>query len=402
MNETETSSLSAPFSANEGPALADWWDGMLWHRILRAPVLGLRPGRLGLGFFFAVLLLLLLSLGLRVDAWLVPGGAALPWQKPPPAAGFAGWLWELFVALPLAWVRGWPVTTLLAGPLLVVLGAVLLGAISRISAEEFSRGRQMSWQQGLTFSARLWRSSVGAYIGPIVLVWILAGILAALGWVLMSWPVVNIVGGLLFGLFLLGALLAVVVAVAFILGEAMLIPAVVCEGADAIDAVQRAYAYVLARPVRLIIYLLLGLVAVVVVVGIVAAVAWWTIGFAAQASGALARPAGWNMVWWGSFDRPPAGMDEPGGIYAVGAALIRIWVLVPILLVIASFFSCSMAAATVVYLAMRRVCDGQDVGELWMPGAVEATMAEVMRGRAQAGPATAEGEIANLREADDR
>ena len=37
-----------------------------------------------------------------------------------------------------------------------------------------------------------------------------------------------------------------------------------------------------------------------------------------------------------------------------------------------------------VYLAMRRVCDGQDVAELWIPGAIEANMAAAMSGRARA------------------
>lgn len=369
----------------------NWWDGMLWHRVLRAPVLGLRPGRLGLAFFFALFLLLLLSVGRAVDQQLVPGGVLMPWSDPAWPEPSASSLWQIFVSTPGAWVRGWPVTTVVMGPLLIILGAVLLGAISRITAEEFSRGRQMAWHEGLAFSARLWRSTVGAYIAPLVLIWAIALIFAILGWIFLNWPVLNIIGALLYGLFLLGALVAVIVAVAFVLGEAMLIPAVVCEGADAIDAVQRAYAYVLARPLRLIVYLLLGVVGVAVVVAVLAVLAWWTIGFAAHATGAWVRPPAWSMVWWGSFgDAPPpstvdlAEGQRPGGSFGVGAAFIQIWVLVPLLLVIASLFSASMATATVIYLAMRRICDGQDVGELWTPGVVEERMAEVMSSRAEA------------------
>jgi hypothetical protein len=383
--EHGNTALQPPLSpAQPAPrVLSDWWEGLLWPRVLRSAVLGLRPGRLGLAFFFTVALLLVLSIGRSLDAQLVPGGAVLPWHEAGRPQGFAHQLWHLFVALPWAWLRGWPITTLIAGPLLLVLGAVLLGAISRMTAEEFAHGRQVPWHQGLAFSARLWRSTTGAYVGPIVVVWLLALLLAAGGAVLFSIPVLNIIGGVLFGLFLLVALAAVIVAVAFVLGEALLVPAVVCDGSDAIDAVQRAYAYVLARPLRLIAYLLLGLLGVTVVVAVIGVLVWWTIAFAAHAAGAWARPAGWNTLWWASFDEPPPGTaaEQPTGTFAVAGAFIRIWVLVPILLVAAAFFSTSMAAATVVYLAIRRVCDGQDVAELWTPGAIEATMAEVMSAR---------------------
>jgi hypothetical protein len=33
---------------------------------------------------------------------------------------------------------------------------------------------------------------------------------------------------------------------------------------------------------------------------------------------------------------------------------------------------------------MRRVCDGQDVGEIWMPGMIEGTMAMTMESRVKA------------------
>jgi len=38
----------------------------------------------------------------------------------------------------------------------------------------------------------------------------------------------------------------------------------------------------------------------------------------------------------------------------------------------------------VVYLAIRRVCDGQDTAEIWMPGMMEGVMTESLRGRAAA------------------
>jgi hypothetical protein len=377
--------IPAPGAA--GPGFGDWWDSMLWHRVLRSPVLGLRPGRIGLSFFFVVGVLLLLMLGHAVDRQLVTDPRPVPQPAPGEDDPFA--LFRLFVLTPVMWLRGWPVTTLIVGPVAFLLGAVLLGAVSRISAEEFSRARFVPWNEGLAFSARLWGSVAGAIVGPVVLIWFVALKLTVLGWALLNWPGLNVIGGLFYGLFMLGALIAVIVGVAYLLGWWMLIPAAVCDGADAIDSVQRAYAYVLARPVRLLIYLVLGIAAVLVVTAFLWVIATWTIGFAMRTTGALARPITWEMLWWGSFGNPSpeAALDAangPQGSYAVAAAFIRIWVLVPMLLVLASFVSMLASMSTVLYLAMRRVCDGQDLGELWTPGLIEAQMAQVMASRARA------------------
>jgi hypothetical protein len=401
MNSVDPNHAATTPNLTGGPTthgLADWWDSMLWHRVLRASVLGLRPGRLGLAFFFTVGVLLLLVVGRAIDAQLIPDPPPMPRAAPGDNDPFV--IWRLFVQMPISWVRGWPVTTLIMGPLSLILGSIMLGAISRIAAEEFARGRFVPWHEGLAFSARLWRSTLGAYLGPIVLIWLVALKLAIVGWLLLNWPGLNVIGSVFYGLFLLGAFIAVVVGIAFILGGALLAPAVVCEGADAIDAIQRSYAYVLARPLRLVIYLLLGLAGVFVVVSILWLIATLTIGFSLRAAGAFLRPPSWSTLWWGSFRAPPplaVASEPPQGSYAVAMAFIQIWVLVPALLVLGAFFSMLTAAATVVYLAMRRVCDGQDLGELWTPGAIETAMAAVLASRARAaGPVVANPQIEDL------
>ncbi|MEN0020959.1 MAG: hypothetical protein AAF747_08775, partial [Planctomycetota bacterium] len=51
-------------------------------------------------------------------------------------------------------------------------------------------------------------------------------------------------------------------------------------------------------------------------------------------------------------------------------AIVRWWLSVPSLLVLAMAASYTMSAGSVLYLAMRRVCDGQDPSELWDPATV--------------------------------
>ena len=78
---------------------------------------------------------------------------------------------------------------------------------------------------------------------------------------------------------------------------------------------------------------------------------------------------------------PGLGVNE--GTFDASARIIRFWTAIPLAFVSAAALSCAASAATMVYLALRRVCDGQDIAELWTPGAVEAGMAESLSGRAE-------------------
>jgi hypothetical protein len=77
------------------------------------------------------------------------------------------------------------------------------------------------------------------------------------------------------------------------------------------------------------------------------------------------------------------------GTYGVAAGIIGFWTLIPVGLVYAAAFSCGVALHTVLYLALRRLCDGQDFAELWVPGMIAGTMAVSLEGRARVAAATA-------------
>lgn len=373
------------------PRLVETWEELQWPRVLSGARHGLRPALAGLGFFAIVTVGLLITVGLRIDAWLGWGGGVpvWPWLEDPGRT----WLllpWRLYVTIPKSLVWGLPVTTLVFGPLAIFVWVVMLGAVGRMVASEVSLGRRISWTQGLAFSLRHWVSLVGAVLGPLVALWLIALMMGAAGYLLMSWPVVNLLGAVLFGVYLLGAAAAVVTAVGYMLGRGLLVPAVVCEGADAVDAIQRVYGYVLGRPLRLAFYLALAVLGVAVVVGILGLLTYWTIGFAAQGAGVWAGGRGGGAVWTAVRDAMgfagPAGSygEPPAGTFAAAAWIIRLWSLIPLGLLLGTLVSCATAAMTMVYLAMRRVCDGQDVAELWIPGAIEANMAAAMSGRARA------------------
>src|SRR5690606_13881583 len=72
------------------------------------------------------------------------------------------------------------------------------------------------------------------------------------------------------------------------------------------------------------------------------------------------------------------------GTHAFTAALIRLWVAIPVVLFWAAVVSCWVAVCTLLYLGMRRVCDGQDMADLWTPEMIPGTMAVSLEGRAKA------------------
>jgi hypothetical protein len=440
-----------PFPASSPPAASRWRDqpapaasvsdyiaDLLWPRVLRSAAYGLRAGRLGLGFFAVVIAALLLGVGQWLDR--------LAWGARPPMGWMGGsegmFAWSWYVHLPWRLVSVWPLTTLVVGPLLLVAWLTLLAAISRLTACEVSQGRFLSWWEGLAFAVARWKSILGAVLGPLVFVWLVVLGVAVLGWLGLSWPWLNIVGAVFYFVLLAAGLFAAGVLAVYLLGHNLLIPAIVCEGADAIDAVQRGFAYTLARPVRLAIYLALGVVSLIVVVGIVSAITVWGIDFAARGATAFMPRAAVNegrvyeaqsrrSVWEGTrsaleesglgivfsltdpfaaFQAAPSRSDvaRPFGVaaeptrpttprpdqsgeltrtYTAAAHVVRFWTLIPLVALAGAAVSCGMSVVTVVYLAIRRVCDGQDISEIWWPGAIEKSMAESMAARAKAAPA---------------
>jgi len=369
-------------------ALAEWWEDLAWPRVLGAARLGLRPGRLGLALFAVLIAWVLLDVGLMVDARLVKSGVVWSCPEGTLREHVLGAPWRLFVSVPKACFLGAPFTSLVIGPVLLAITVMLLGAISRIVACEMGQAQNLTWTEGLTFSVARWRSMLGALLGPLVVLWLIALALGLGGLVLMRWPVLNLVGALGYGLFLLAGLIGTLIVIGYALGHGLYLPAVACEGADAIDAVQRGYTYTFARPLRLIFYYIVGLLGLIVVVGIVGLIVQWTVGFAAMGAGAWAGDKGQAMVWAPTHDvlsslpgwtaRPKAANE---GTYAAGAWLIRLWTAFPLLLVVAAWVSGAMAVHTAVYLGIRRVCDGQDFADIWEPGMIPGTMSDAMSSR---------------------
>lgn len=369
------------------PARDDLFRALLWPALLRVGALALRPARVGL----ALVALVIIALIVQVPAlWLEPntgpaaimadtGGDALGAIRTGVARvnhiGVAQGLRGLFVDGPARMLREYPWTTLLLLIPVLLVWCVLGGAISRSAAEEFSSDARAPWTDSLAFALRRWRSFLGVKLGALLIAAFLLLGLASVGWLLLRFAGVQVVGGVAFILALICGLIVVLLLAAFFLGCPMLVPALACEGSDAIDATQRTLAYVYARPLRLVLYIVILLVQLLLVTLVLGAIVEAGI-----------RLASWAVTAWlhnqpalllrnaAALPTPETPAPDAGWSLSTTARIVAFWCMLLRLLVGAFVVSFWFCGGTILYLLMRRLCDGQDPGELWMPGGAAAPL----------------------------
>ncbi|MCE2966781.1 MAG: hypothetical protein ACK55O_09675 [Phycisphaerales bacterium] len=420
--------------------LGDLTQDLLWPRLFRSAGLALAPSRL----VFSVLLLVALGLvdrllglisGRRMgpieSIWSMVAEAAVkliraldPRSPNHEDAGRA--VVELFVVGPARVLAESWWTVLLGLPVALVLIAVLGSAIARGALCEFALNAKPTWTQTLGFATRRWFSAWGALSLPLLAVALLGLAFMAFGWLVMATTVLNVVGALVFGLVLVLAVVAAVGMFAYAAGNQMLTGAIAAENADAFDAIQRVYAYVIARPGRTVIYSLLNFVqfvlAFTVVASIVFAALWFVQsttrvpieqlpppsatfvtmrdGEGTQAGGGIAasdQSAFAQEVARASRDGGTVGdfgsRADREGIYsgknatfAWSLRIVDFWTGVLKLLVLAFGVSFYFCAGAVQYLLLRQLVDGQDANEIWIEGSTDAALRPLVNPAAVAKP----------------
>ena len=282
---------------------------------------------------------------------------------------FSG-LGDVFVRTPIgAWRNDW-LFTVLYGLFFLVLIAIGGGALSRMAAVDTAFGEKIRLQEAIDFALRSWRRLVGSLVLPLAIAGVLSAMLLVGGFFLML-PWLDVLGGLLYGVALLLGFGVVFLLAGYAAGFSLLVPAVACENCDAADAQQRAYAYALSHPLHLLGY---GIVAMVgLSVGFVLASLFAVAVL--NLTGALVDAATANAavdVTYGFalFDLAPRRAAAiPLQLHSEwSAGLVMFWQTVVVSLVAAYVFSNYFSASTTVYMLMRRVCDGQELDEIWQEG----------------------------------
>jgi hypothetical protein len=304
---------------------------------------------------------------------------------------FAG-VRDLFVGTPICLWGHDKIFTIVYGLLFVLLVAVGGGALSRMAAVDVAQGEKLRLQEALDFALGGWTRLVLSLLLPLLIAAFLVVLLLVGGWFLML-PWVDVLGGLLYGVALLIGFGVVFLMVGYALGFSLLVPAVACENCDAADAQQRAYAYVLSRPLHLLGY------SVVLIVGLVLGFVLASLFAVAllNVTGALldtvtANPAVDGAHGFALFDLAPGRTASvPLQAHSEWSAwLVIFWQTVVVSLVAGYVFANYFGASTIIYLLMRKGCDGQEMTEIWQPGVVPGTAALEPVGPEAEGEAAAE------------
>ena len=278
-------------------------------------------------------------------------------------------LWDLPSTL---WTNGNALFVILFGIWTAAVLAFGGGLLCRLEAVGKASQDREPLGPALAMVISRWTAFFGALVMPLVLAGVLAFIVLLFGLLFFSLPVIDVLGGLFYGVALVLGLGIALLLLGFSVACPLLLPAVATENCDGPDAMHRAIAYVVARPLRWLLYLFtillglaLGLLLVVTVSKLTVYVTGslvdqWAFGesishASAAMDGTNSADAVWHTQW-------------AGGLVAFWMGLVQ-WI------VAGWSLAYVMSASTRAYLLLRLTCDGQDEREIWWPGLIRGTLA---------------------------
>jgi hypothetical protein len=305
--------------------------------------------------------------------WLFTGAAPMNWE-PDPAAGAGGTFKKYSTRL----LYLGSVTLLAVFSLLVI--AFAGASISRLSALELAGIERAPLKDVFTFAtSRLW-TFIKAPVAPFLIL-LAIGLVISLISLIGAIPWIGpIVIGIVFILFIGISFILMLLLLGILGGFNLLYPTIAVEGADSFDAMSRSFAYVYARPWRLIFYTVTSLVYGVVTFLFVAFAAYlilllthtfvgWGMNFFGARYGTysglplletlwpsptflqLVHPINWHAMSWPEF---------------IGAGFLHFWVFLLIAGTGAYVVSYYFSSHTIIYLLLRRSVDGQGLKEIYL------------------------------------
>jgi hypothetical protein len=374
---------AVPPGAHRSPVtLQDLLDDLLWPQLLRTWKLALAPGRIAMCFLFVVV-----AIAVWAGAWGLTKNDKgehvdslgtlvsdihldLEPVKSPIIAGRAAvahGLYKAFIQTPGEFFVAHPWAAILCIPVLLAVWCFVGGTVCRSCACEVSLRAALPWRKAVAFGIRKTPATAAAIAGPLAAVWAASLLLLLLGKLFFAGKVIGVIGAILFIFPLILCLVIALAMVAYLLAYPLLIPAVACEGTDSFDAVQRCYAYVLARPGRLAGYAAISLLATLPAAFVVGVIGMLGVYAAVTLTGAPASPL---EELFPALLKTPG--DEP---YTFTRLFLTFWIGLIGAIGVSYFISLYFCAATNLYLVMRRLVDGQDVAELWTPSSGASTPA---------------------------
>jgi hypothetical protein len=238
----------------------------------------------------------------------------------------------------------------------VAIWSLVGGVISRIAAVQLGREERITLRQALDHGRRKWTAHLAAVALPLLAVAFVAFFLAILGLV-MRLDLGVILAGLVWPLVLLAGLLMALLLLALVFGWPLMWGTIGVEASDAFDAISRAYAYTLQRPLHYLFYAL-----VAAGFGVLGWLVVW--GF----SEAVIALGWWGVAWGASPDRVELIRNPQtiGAAAVVGSALIALFDGLVRALATGFAYSYFWSAGTAVYLLLRRDADHTEMDDVFL------------------------------------
>lgn len=369
MAQTPSAQVSSPALL---PAASPWtW----WSRLFVAGRLAIAPSRVLTAFFLIVMLGAVIrvpdlfatgdTLGMReLPSTLVAARADLMQDQLSDHRFLAAA--RTLVATPVALARTYPLHSLAMLLPICLLWGLLGGCIARGASVEFATGVRQTWSRSMGQSISRWHSLTMVTFGPLLLAGLLLATLPAIGW-LLDVRFAQYAAGALYVVPLLLAFLATGLVLLVLISLPMLVSGVMSEGGQALEACQRAFAYVLAQPLRLLVAMLaLGAVGVAMLALIslltqlaLSTSAYFTTLWVSDSAADLLRAQALT-------GREPSFSSAPDALATTGM-LVGFWSKVAAMLAPSVLISFVFTAGSVLYLSMRQAVDGQHPRDVWDP-----------------------------------
>jgi hypothetical protein len=353
----------------------------------------------------------LANMAITGPEWLFCGTAPMQWRSGAGVVGFA------MDAAPAATWTGWAKMVIYRGAylasliLLAVFSLVVMaltGAIlSRLSALEMAGAEHSPLMEVFGFAVRRLWVFVKAPITPFLIL-LAIGVMLAVAGLIGAIPFLGeIVLGMAFILFLAVGFVLMLLLLGILGGFHLLYPTIAVEGSDAFDAMSRSFAYVYARPWRLLFYSVISLIygvvtflfvsfAIYLVLSLTHTFAGWGTSFFGYNHGWYSGSAKLDTLWPApEFSRLLGATNWYAMNWSefVGSLFLHFWVYLLISAGGAYVISYYFSTHTIIYLLLRRSVDGQTTTEVFMDDAgpnARAPLAQTEAGAAaSSGGATA-------------
>jgi hypothetical protein len=271
----------------------------------------------------------------------------------------------------ILWSIGAHWFVLLFGAYALVVLSVSIGIQCRFEAIVVAEFEPPTTDRLISDTVVMAGNFIVAWATPLIIAGLLGISIMLAGLVLLNIPVIDMLGGVLWGgVMLLGIAMAITL-LGLAVGGWLLLPAVAVDGCAGPDAMHRAFSGATSRPLLWLWYLILIVVGLGLGLIVVETVAAATVALTSGLGGTWV----FNDVFGEAALAQSGGASEASWTTAVSASFIAFWGQLLSWLV-AGWVLCYFAAATTrAWIMLRLTLDGIAKDDIWRPGLMPGTLA---------------------------